>query len=240
LRGTNLLRRLAARDVLEADAGLRLHLDLRLRLAQVHRVHPARAAHPAAAALQQREAADDEEREREVGEDAADGADRRRLRRRLDGEDDVVLDERLDQVLRLLRQDQRLVAVAVLVDREHLLAVGRERDLLDLVGLDGLEEGGVRPRGGARLGGRRRRHVAEHGHARAERAELRAAACVGRCRHRRRRARRERGARRHERRALRVRCDVEREAEGADREGKEVLRRGHSESLCLAAENSLQ
>merc|ERR1719487_2562663 len=78
------LGRVAARHVLERDARLRLHLDLRLRVEHLHR--PARAAaahaaHAAAAAVEQEEPAEEHEREEQVADERADAAERRLLRR---------------------------------------------------------------------------------------------------------------------------------------------------------------
>ena len=69
------------------------------------------------------------------------------------GEDDAMLGERLQELVGVLRQDETFVAVAVLVDRENLLAVRREGDLLHLILLHGLQERRVGPRRGLWLGG---------------------------------------------------------------------------------------
>ena len=120
----------------------------------------------AATALEEEEAANEEEREGEVAEGAEEGAvvGRRGLHR----EDHILLGQDLDELRRLLGQHERLMPVAVLVDGERLLAVGCEGDLLDLARLDRVEEGRVRPgRGGAV--GPCRRHRCE----RTERTERR-------------------------------------------------------------------
>eukprot|EP00967_Tisochrysis_lutea_P148467 scaffold283768_cov30-Tisochrysis_lutea.AAC.1 len=64
--------------------------------------------------------------------------------------------------------------VAVLVYGEALLSVGREGDLLNLVGLNGLKEGRVGPGGAPRLG--RDSRLSERGGRSSERANLRAPA----------------------------------------------------------------
>ena len=116
--------RCGATHIREGDARLGLHLDLALRLADVHRVEAAKgtaaAATPAASILaalpQKDEATDDQQREGEIGENGADGGTVGICRRRLHGERDAFLSEHLDKLCRLLTQQQCLMTVAIPID----------------------------------------------------------------------------------------------------------------------------